>query len=358
MSIKTPIVKSVAFLLLAALLYGCSAEQQEPEPRREVKVTVLVGNRDDSSYNEGIVRWVRQAEERYLGATDVDLIMDIAGLVVGSGNEHPEVERVLRGDSELMLIVDQIAIPVLEPAAAYFPDKNFILIDMEATGRNVYSALFKPNEAAFLCGALAAKMSETGVIGIVIGMDVLGLQDFSVGFILGALEADPDCKVIVSVAGSFSDTEKGYSAAADQFERGADVCFGAAGGASIGCIRAASDYGRYAIGVDIDQTEIVAPELRASILTSCMKFFDVLVTDTLDSYLDGTLIFGVSGRFGIKEGAVGIARNEYYMNTVPKDIQDEIDALEEQIRTGAIRVRSAYEMTYAEIDALYKSVRP
>jgi basic membrane protein A len=277
---------------------------------------------------------------------------------VGTGKGKERIESAFKEYSDLTIIANQIAIPILEPAVAYYPERDFILIDAEATGSNIYVAMFKPNEAAYLCGALAAKMSKTGIIGIVIGMDIPQLHDFVVGYILGALEADPNCKVAISTIGNFYDADAGYQLAANQFARGVDVCFSAAGGAGLGCIRAASDFGRYAIGVDIDQTEQVEPELKGAILTSCLKKFDSLIAVLLDRYIDGTLKFGELGRFGLKEGAVGIARNQYYMNSVPQSVQNEIDELEEKVSSGAIRVRSAFEMTHTEIDNLFKSVRP
>jgi len=110
--------------------------------------------------------------------------------------------------------------------------------------------------------------------------------------------------------------------------------------------------------VDVDQTEHVEPELRNTILTSCLKNFDSLIAVLLNNYLDGKLNFGESGRFGLKEGAVGIARNQYYQNSVPQSIQNEIDSLEKKVSSDAIHVRSAFEMTQTEIDELFKSVRP
>jgi len=201
-------------------------------------------------------------------------------------------------------------------------------------------------------------MSETGIIGIVIGQDIPALHDFAVGYIQGALAADPDCKVIVSTVGNFYDAEIGYELAEKQFERGADICFSVAGGAGLGCIKAANELGYYVIGVDIDQAEHVEPELKGAILTSCLKNFDMLIAAVLDEYLADNLNFGGARRFGLKEGAVGIARNQNYFSMVPGDIQGEIDEIEEKISSGDVRVRSAYEMTQTEIDDLFKSARP
>ena len=352
--------KMLVVFMTAVLLAGCKRApvSVSPDVVRDVRITVIVDVLGDLSYNDGIVRELHLAEERYRESEKINLFVNAFEMQAGTGNEKDRVDLAFKEVSDLTIIANQIAIPILEPAVAYYPERDFILIDAEATGSNIYAAIFKPNEAAFLCGALAAKMSETGVIGIVIGMDIPPLHDFAVGYISGALEAVPDCKVIISTVGNFFDASIGYELAARQFERGSDVCFGVAGGAGLGCIKAAGDFGRYVIGVDIDQTEQVEPELRNVILTSCLKKFDTLIAVLLDRYIDGTLNFGESGRFGLKEGAVGIARNQYYRNLVPQSIRSEIDDLEEKVSSGAIRVRSAYEMTHAQIDELFRSVRP
>lgn len=358
-------ISSLFCLLLAALLLtACTAPPGSTDAQpgnatpREVKVTVIVDNIGDLSYNDGIIRELELAQERYLGIPEIDLAINVFSMETGTGNEKAEVDRALQEDSELIIIANQIAIPVIEPAIAYHPEKRFITIDMEATGENIYTAFFRPNESSFLCGYLAAKMSETGIIGIVIGMDIPALFDFAVGYIQGAQAADPECKVIVSTVGNFFDSEMGYALAESQFEAGADIIFSAAGGAGLGCIEAANDHGRYAIGVDVDQTEFVDEHLRDVIITSGLKNFDTLTSVILEQYISGELEFGQSGRFGLLDGAVGIAKNSNYLSMVPQDIRDEVDAQEELLRNGTISISSAFEMTQTEIDELIRSVSP
>ena len=356
---KKKLAGSALCLILAAIvLAGCGAKTGPQATVRDVKVTVIVEILGDLSYNDGIVGELRNAEDRYRGSTDINLVINVYEMHSAPGEEGTEIEAALKEEGELVIIANQIALPVLEPAAAYHPDKKFILIDTEATGSNIYSAMFRPNEAAYLCGALAASISETGVVGVVIGIDAPALHDFCVGYVQGVHAVDPDCKVIISTVGSFTDEDMGYALAAAQFERNADVCFSVAGGAGLGCIKAAYDHDCYAIGVDIDQTEQVEPELRDTIITSCLKNFDFMIAAVLDDYLGGNLRFGESGHFGLKENAVGIARNSYYHDMVPQTVKEAIDELEESVMSGDIRVRSAYEMTRYEIDELFKSAKP
>lgn len=55
--------------------------------------------------------------------------------------------------------------------AAEYPDCNFMYLAGEETGaENVMSVEYKENEAAFLGGALAASLSQTGKIGTVLAV--------------------------------------------------------------------------------------------------------------------------------------------------------------------------------------------
>jgi len=356
---KKSVMMLCGMAVFALLLFiSCGQNEDAPDTVRDVNILMLANMLGDMGYNDGIVWELRAVEERFRAEPYVNMSVSVYEVTVGSGDERERIEQAFQNDSDLVFAINHATLPFLEPAAAFFPDKRFVLLDMEAIGPNIMSALFKPNEAAFLCGALAALMSETGVIGIVLGADIPVLHDFAVGFIDGAVMVRPDIQVIVSITGNFGDAALAYEIAVGQFERGVDVIFGATGGASHGVIQAAANHGHYVIGVDLDQTRHVSPELARSIITSCLKNFDVLIPLLIDEFLDGSLTFGNTRRFGIQDGAVGIARNEIYFDLVPPSIQLEIDALEAKLVSGEIQVRSALEMTRAQVDALFDSVRP
>ena len=93
-------------------------------------------------------------------------------------------------------------------AAPDFPEIKFMVLDT-ALGQpgldgldNVLGILCAQNEVSFLTGYLAMKMSETGKVGIVVGVEYPTLSDFITGYINGALHANPNAQVAVSASGT------------------------------------------------------------------------------------------------------------------------------------------------------------
>ena len=86
------------------------------------------------------------------------------------------------------------------------------------------------------------------------------MNQFGYGYCAGALDANPDVKILQNNANSFGDTAAGKTAANNMIADGADVIFHAAGATGLGVIDACKEAGIWAIGVDSDQS-VVAPDL-------------------------------------------------------------------------------------------------
>ena len=60
-----------------------------------------------------------------------------------------------------MIAIGHHSAPSIAQAAAWFPDQCFALIDTEAEGENVWSAVFREYEGDYVVGVLAAMISRT-----------------------------------------------------------------------------------------------------------------------------------------------------------------------------------------------------
>ena len=262
---------------------------------------------------------------------------------------------------------------MLQEVAADNPDTRFIIYDTEVDYslglENVYSILYSQNEASFVAGVLAATLTNSGLpltnpeklIGFLGGMDIAVINDFLVGYVEGARYVDPDTKVAVSYIGSFEDTAKGKEMALAQYNQGVDIGFNVAGQAGLGQLDAAKDMNRYAIGVDSDQAEFIAPKDRATaelIATSVLKHVDKSLLRAIDMHMEGTAPYGSSEVLGFAEEGVGIAKNEFYMAIVPEEIRAVLDDVEAKILSGEIEVGSAYGMDTEAINTLRYSISP
>ncbi|WP_439603525.1 BMP family ABC transporter substrate-binding protein, partial [Devosia sp.] len=113
---------------------------------------------------------------------------------------------------------------VVELAPDY-PETKFIVFDDApdfSTGccDNVLALQYQTSSAGYLAGYAAAKVSASGVLGTIIGMEFPTVTDFKVGFDEGAMAANPDVTILNAVAGTFSDPAKGKEIALAQLAQG------------------------------------------------------------------------------------------------------------------------------------------
>lgn len=248
-----------------------------------------------------------------------------------------------------------------------YPQKRFIMFDIdplyENKMTNVFCINFRQNEGDFLAGALAEKISRTGTVGYVGSMEAVVIQDFMVGYIAGAVYADPNAKVAVSYIGNSQDSPKAKELAGIQINvNNADVLHQVAGAAGLGLFQACLENGKkWAIGVDADQRNYFLetdPELADVILTSMEKRTNVAVREAINKTYAGKLAYGTLEKWGVAKKVTVLAENDFYKEHVPAEVQAYIDDLEEKVAEGKIEIDSAYGMDTETYNALRDSVKP
>ena len=251
-------------------------------------------------------------------------------------------------------------VDALTTAMEQLPNQKFILFDeaydFEANGNpdNLYNILFKQNEVSYLVGAEAAMMSDSGAICFLGGMSGKVINDFLVGYIQGAQDANPDVKVAVSMVGNYEDSAKGKDLSLAMYNAGADCGFNVAGSAGMGLLEAAKETGKLAFGVDSDQAALL-PDYAPYIPTSALKNVGNALEIALRQDMAGELPYGEQAYFGFAEGGVSLVKDAHYEEMVPEEIRTAVDALEARISAGEITVYSSSTMTTEEIESLKAS---
>jgi len=126
---------------------------------------------------------------------------------------------------------------------------------------------------------------------------------------------------------AWSDPTRGGELARNQFSRGVDVIFAAAGGTGVGVYQAAKDQGRLAIGVDSNQNHLHP----GTMLTSMVKRVDVAVYNLAKKTTPGVSVLG------LKEGGVDYALDEHNAKLVTADMKKKVDAAKADIIAGKIQ---------------------
>lgn len=361
----------LALLCVVALVVGSLAacgEKKESdtgktnaEGKKLKIVSVINGNLGDKSFFDSVQNGLKMVKDEYGFETKI----------IETGYDEskwePALLDVCEEDWDIIIVGTWQMTGHLEKASKEYPDKKFIIYDtsMDYTKDsypNVYSITYKQNEGSYLAGAVGAKLSKSGNIGFIGGMDIPVINDFLVGYIQGAEEANPDIKVATSYIGNFSDAAKGKELAFAQYGTGTDLIFSCASTAGNGALEAAKEKGNIAIGVDSDQAMLykeAGDEAIANLIaTSVLKRVDVSLKRAIDLHLKGELKWGEAEALGIAEDAIGIAKNEIYETVVPKEVQDMVAELEGKIKSGDIQVQTAFGMETDALNQIRDKVKP
>ena len=225
------------------------------------------------------------------------------------------------------------------------PDTNFVIVDtcIPEAPKNVYCAVFREQEAAYLAGAEAALTSTSKTVGVIGALDIPFLHRYTDSFALGAKTTSPDINVLPTswIGGDnpFQDPVRAQTQASLQLSNGADRIYAVAAGSNGGVFKAVAEKpGAMAIGLDVNQ----CGDAPGAILDSTLKKVDVILPATIDSILKGSAKPVVS--FGLAEGGLELVATTDAVASSGCKIADKPDVIgqlkdiQAKIVSGAITV--------------------
>lgn len=337
MKLKKLIALGLATVMSASMLVGCGAKSDSNASTdngdKVFKVGMITdtGGVNDESFNQSTWKGFQDAQEKF-GKDKLEI------KYLESKQDADYVQNIdTFADEEMDLIIGvgfKLEQAITE-AAKNYPEQQFALIDAVCEGEqpeNVTSLLFEDNASAYLTGLIAGRMTETNKVGFIGGMESPVISKFDYGFRAGVKAANPDAEVMVQYANSFTDSALGKTIANQMHSKNADIIFTCAGAVGIGAIEAAKENGKYAIGVDRDQSDL-APE---NVLTSAIKRVDAGVFETVKSYVNGTFEGGTTTTYGLEENAVGVP--DTTKNLVSQKILDLVEETITKLKNKEITV--------------------
>lgn len=368
---RTKLLVLVLFVLAWSLIVACAPAPtpaptaapptKAPEKPAALKVGFItdVGGIDDKSFNQtawaGVERAMKElgVQGKYLQSrqqTDYD----------------KNITTFVQEGYPLIITVGFLLGPDTAKGALANPKVNFAIVDYtypdcwpgakvgvecgsEKPIPNVRGLAFQTDEAAFLAGYLAAGMSKTGKVGTFGGLQIPTVTIFMKGFQAGVEYYNAQNKANVRVlgwdtkadkglfAGSFTDPDKGRTAAKSLIDEGADVILPVAGLTGNGAFTAAKAAGNvYAIGVDVDQCKTV-PDACPILLTSVVKNMDVAVFDTIKDMQTGAFKGGTNYIGTLKNNGVGIAPFNQLEGKVPDKLKKDLEQIKKDLIDGKIK---------------------
>lgn len=216
-------------------------------------------------------------------------------------------------------------------------DVKFGIVDAGTSGSsNLTGVLFAAEEPSFVVGYIAGRTTKSNKVGFLGGIASDNIYAFEYGYLAGvdyaAREQGKKIEVMRQYAESFQDNAKGKSIAQKMISDGADVIFHAAGASGVGMIEAVDEAGKFAIGVDMDQSEL-AP---SCVLTSAIKRVDQALYDLTPKLLDGEIKGGVDVTLRLADGDyLGIPKEHGLMG---QEVYDAAQVVIEKIKAQEIRI--------------------
>lgn len=128
---------------------------------------IFVGKLDDRGFNQCAL----QGAERVLrsGEADIEIVSGIPYAL----DAMTEALRAAAERSEGVVFIGGQGNTVTPAVAASFADRGFAVVQGNVTGPNLASYDVLQEQSAFLAGVLAARMTQTGVVGHLSGHRVI-----------------------------------------------------------------------------------------------------------------------------------------------------------------------------------------
>jgi len=214
-------------------------------------------------------------------------------------------------------------------------EKTIFLVGSGSGGQNNVISLDVANEQyAYLVGVLAARMSKTGKVGAVAGLE--GLPNMVAS--MGARSARPDIEVKIIYLQSMEDPAAAKEAALSLIAGGADVIGGKLNAGHAGIIQAAKDKGVFAAGRSVGHTAIAPERVLTNIDERWGDIYVAAVSELRAGKLTGNYI-----PYGYNTPTAGADLRysaERSLNpAVPAGVAAELETVKKKIASGEIKIK-------------------
>lgn len=322
-------MRRLPWLILAALaLGGASCGGSEEGGVDVFRVAVLLtGPVSDDGWNAGAWEGVRRIRDE-LGA-EVVKVEDLDK----SRFEENFRELASRGYDLIFGHAYEFQDAALR-VAPDFPRTTFVVIAGNRSAKNVGAVHFQLEEATYVLGALAARLSDTRVAGMIGGEEIPSLKPGFDGFVNGAKSVDPGFEVVEKYVGNWHDVALAREHAEALIEQGARFLFQNADKAGLGVFQAAAEHdGVFAFGSNKDQNAIAPDAILASAVLDVPAAYRKVAGEVrAGTYRPSAATMGVA------EGVVSVVINPRQASALGPDVAAFLSDLERRIASGEIDV--------------------
>jgi len=337
------ITSDLRSIVLAAFA-GLSVAAGPAGAADEGKAAMLFpGSINDQSWNavgyQGLMKlkaagWATSYSENVQSADEVEALRDYAkrgfDLVIGhTGRFLSAAQRVGRD----------------------YPKTTFVVgSGSGGAGTNVASIDYDNTQFGYLMGTLAAKMSKTGKIGSVNGLEGLPNIVAQVGaYRLGAKSVNPDIQVKVIYIKDMEDAAAAKEAALSLADWGADFISGKLNAAQAGIIQAAKERNILCNGRSTDHSAIAPNNVATNIVEKWDEMYAAAATEAKAGKLGGKYeLYGLNTP-GSTGASLKYSADSAFNSVVAASVVADIAAVEKKFAAGELKVKVIKEDAHGGI---------
>lgn len=311
----------------------------------QIAMIYATGGLGDGSFNDQAQDGIQKAKKKLGVTSDYSQPENVSDF----SQFQKRYARSTSPAYELVCCVGGLQKEALTETAPQFPKQNFTIIDATVKEKNVESYRFREHQGSFQVGYLAGlltamnfsagkgKTNDALKVGFVGGMEIPLIKKFEAGYKYGAKYADKDIRVASTYVGSFNDIAGGKRAALAQYKDGVDIIYHASGNTGTGVFQAAKQIGRYAIGVDSDQS-VSKAKYADVILASMVKHVDIAVFNSVKHVVNNDFQGGTTTKLGLKGNGLETVYGQSIGGKIPKSVKSKLEKTKQKIISGEINV--------------------
>lgn len=330
---KNFIIKGASALIISGLMLGSAAAA-------DVNTIAILTPEEGTDYG-----WNQQGVDAAKAAGEAAGVEVIVAQGLGYGDVRPTL-RELAEDGANLMIAHASGYNTAAPEIAKELNVPVAIVDTPSalTPGLIADYTLSGHAGAYLAGRMAAKMSRSNTLGIVVSGEPPSWNSQSAGFAEGVKAENPDAKVIYAVIGpaAYSDAAGGKRVTESVIAAGADIIFGQGNGSSFGMLQAvetskAADGGKV-LFIDVigDKTAIDKGNLLSSVVWNIEPVYSAMIAD-LKSDTFGTKSYAI----GLEDDSVKLLKTPQ----IPDDVWTEVMAMRDDIIAGKITVEPVFEAT-------------
>lgn len=287
--------------------------------------------------------WNQQGVDAAKAAGEATGVKVVVAQGLGYGDVRPTM-RELASDGANLLIAHASGYNTAAPEIGAEMNVPVAIVDTPDGLKKgmVADYTLSGHTGAYLAGRLAAKMTRTKTVGIVVSGEPPSWNSQSAAFAQGVKAENPDVKIRYAVIGpaAYSDAAGGKRVTESVIAAGADIIFGQGNGSSFGMLQAvettkAADGGKVMfIDVIGDKTPIDKGYLLSSVVWNITPVYVAMINDLKnDTY--GTKHYAIN----LNDDSIKLLKTKQ----IPDATWDEVMKLRDDIISGKIKVEPVFD---------------